>query len=144
MHGTKHSVLLFSFYVLVFTLIAGCNKDRSCDVPIGESRCTLDLTLPSNSSLLDINGYLYIHGGNKGICLTHPSINEFVALERTCPNDHGTAVVMRDDSDGLILECPVCGSRFLSIDGTPLDGSATSCSLYQYSTRLDGTLLDVW
>lgn len=121
-----------------------CRKDRNCDTPFGDARCTIDLTLPSNSRLSDINGYLMLHGGNKGICLTHPSTNEFVALERTCPRDHDVAVDMRDDSDGLILECPSCGSRFLSIDGTPLDGSATSCSLFQYSTRLNGTTVEIW
>ena len=51
---------------------------------------------------------------------------------------------MRPNSDGLILECPSCGSQFLAIDGTPLEGSATSCSLFQYDTRLNGTTLDIW
>lgn len=93
---------------------------------------------------MDINGYLYIHGGNRGICVTHPASNEFMAFERTCPHDHGSAVAMREDSDGLILQCPSCGSRFLSIDGTPLEGSATSCSLYQYGTSYNGSSLDIW
>ena len=144
MHCTKNSFLLFSFYFLVFSFLVGCKKDRGCDTPIGDASCRLELSDASLSDLWSINGYVYIHGGNKGICVTHPTSNEYRAFERTCPNDHDVAVVMRADSDGLILECPACGSCFLSIDGTPLDGSATSCSLFQYDTRLDGTTLDIW
>jgi len=126
-------------------LLAGCKKEHRCDTPFGDANCTIDISAAVFSPLWDINGYAYVLGGNKGIILTHPSSNEFKAFERTCPKDHDAAVVMREDSDGLILECPVCGSRFLSIDGTPLDGSATSCSLLEYNTRFDGTAnLTIW
>lgn len=126
-------------------MLAGCKKEHRCDTPFGDASCHIDITGAAFSPLWDINGYVYILGGNKGICITHPSSNEFKAFELTCPNDHDAAVAMREDSDGLILECPVCGSRFLSIDGTPLEGSVTSCSLFQYDTRFDGVAyLDIW
>ena len=136
---------LIAVTVALFCMLSGCSKTNRCNIPFGEAACELDLSMPSLSDLWNINGYIYLHGGNKGICVTHPSSNEFVAFERTCPYDQETAVVMRDDSDGLILECPTCGSRFLSIDGTPLEGSQTSCPLLQYCTAYDGAYrLQIW
>lgn len=135
-------------HILIGTLLLtlfSCSKSNTCHVPFGDASCVLDLSMPSLSDLWNINGYVYISGGNKGICVTHPAPREFVAFELTCPHDHDVAVAMDPTSDGLIFECPVCGSRFLAIDGTPLNGSVTSCSLLEYSTSYDGAYkLSIW
>ena len=124
--------------------MSSCHKDRACDTPIGDANFTLDLRMPSAETLGMIGGYVYVNGGNKGVCVAHPSDYEYNAFERTCPNDHDVAVEMEAESGGLVLKCPKCGSRFLTTDGAPLEGSSTSCNLYKYECSADGWLVNVW
>ena len=141
LNSNKYSIALLAASLLLCT---GCKKDRSCDTPIGDATFTIDLRMPSATALNDIGGYIYVFGGNKGVCVTHPSANEYNAFERTCPNDHDTPVEMDEQSGGMVLRCPKCGDRFLTTDGAPLDGNTSSCNLYQYSSELDGYLIHVW
>ena len=99
---------------------------------MGDASCQLDLIQYPN--LTGGNGYEYIVGGYQGVVVIRTSLEEYVAYERTCPHDHGRLAVSKDYGTA-VLECPECHSRFNAFaDGMPLDGSQTSCPLYQYST----------
>lgn len=135
--------VLIASILLVFALqlLCSCKRDKQCNTPIGASACTIDPNSPLYNNLNNVGGYEYIVGGNHGVFVMRTGLNDFVAYERTCPRDHDAAVVVEDGWDGTVLRCPVCGSRFNTYaDGMPLDGSATSCPLYEYSTTYDGML----
>lgn len=139
------SILFGAVLVGVLSLLYGCHKENLCDTPFGEATCTIDITSPSFYSLYPVGGFVNIIGGNKGVFVVHTSLNEFAAFERTCPHDHDVALDTVAGSGGTLLRCPVCGSQFSTYaDGAPIEGSVTSCSLYQYSTLLEGYSLYIW
>lgn len=139
-----HSLRFVIASIVVLLLLCGCRHER-CNTPIGTSACSINPNSPLYNRLNNVGGYEYIVGGNHGIFVMRTSLNEFVAYERTCPHDHNAAVEVVDGWDGTILKCPVCGSQFNTYsDGMPLDGSATSCALYQYGTTYDGGTLYIY
>lgn len=128
--------LLFTFYLLVFS---SCNPETRCDTPMGDASCQLDLIQYPN--LTGGNGYEYIVGGYQGVVVIRTSLEQYVAYERTCPHDHGRLSVSGDYGTA-VLECPECHSCFNAFaDGMPIDGSQTSCPLYQYSTHYASGIL---
>lgn len=134
--------LLFSVPVL----LTGCGKEGQCDVPFGDAACSINLLESQYYPLGSrVGGCINLVGGHKGICVVHTGMNEYAAFERACPIDHETAVEFVEGSDGVLVRCPVCGSQFCTYtDGTPMEGSVTSCSLYQYGTTLEGTILHIY
>lgn len=138
--GTKTMIWVVVLSVAILTI--SCKHDSHCYTPIGASNCAIEPNSPLYNHLNNVGGYEYIVGGNHGIFVVRTSLNEFVAYERTCPHDHDVAVEVMEGWDGAVLQCPKCGSKFNTYaDGVPLDGSATSCALYEYGTTYDnGTL----
>lgn len=106
---------------------------------MGDASCQLDLIQYPN--LTGGNGYEYIVGGYQGVVVIRTSLEQYVAYERTCPHDHGRLSVSGDYGTA-VLECPECHSCFNAFaDGMPIDGSQTSCPLYQYSTHYASGIL---
>ena len=127
--------------LLAASALCGCGKDHYCDVPIGDATCQIDPNSPLYPGLNTMTGYEYLIGGYQGMAVIRTSWNEFMAYECTCPHDHGR-LAMDKDYGNLVLRCPLCGSGFSTFgDGFPLDGSVTSCPLYQYNTYYDGSIL---
>lgn len=88
---------------------------------------------------------MYFTGGYLGVVVVRTSYNSFVAFERACPEDNATQVVISEEWGSSILQCPKCGSCFIvEADGMPMDGSVTSCPLYQYSTHYSGGVLSIY
>ena len=132
--NTKLSTLL-----PLLLLLSGCKGEKMCDTPIGDATCQLELMQYPN--LIGGNGYEYIVGGYQGLVVIRISTEEYATYERTCPHDHGRLEVSKDYGN-TVLQCPQCHSCFSAFtDGTPLDGSQTSCSLYQYSTHCASGIL---
>lgn len=128
---------------LLVALAGACTPDR-CSVPFGEGG-TFDVTMPDFSPLSHVGGTMAIGGiGLMGVQVTRTSYSDFVAFELTCPADHEVRLEVDPAWGGSILQCPVCGSRFNALDGTPFNGAATSCPLYQYSTAFDGRMLTIY
>lgn len=98
---------------------------------------------PNTLDYIPDGGYIYVTGGYKGIIIYRNTHDEFLAFERACPHDplvDGARVEV--ESSGIIAADPVCGSRFILTDGSPIQGPAT-VSLKQYRTRYDGYSLIV-
>lgn len=126
-------------------MLAACKHENRCNTPIGAANCTVDPNSPLYNRLNNVGGFEYLVGGNHGIFVLRTSLNDFVAYERTCPHDHDGVVEVVDGWDGAVLQCPVCGSRFNTYaDGVPLDGSTTSCPLYQYGATYDASMLYIY
>ena len=140
----KSSRALAAIMILLsVSALCGCGKEYFCDVPVGDATCQIDPNSPLYPGLNTMSSYEYIYGGHQGIVVIRTAWDEFVAYERTCPHDH--ELLEMDEAYGnLVLACPECGSKFSTFgDGFPLDGSLTSCPLYQYPTYYDGLLLHI-
>ena len=97
------------------------------------------------SGLNNVGGYMYFTGGHRGVVVVRTAYDQFVAYERTCPADSTSRVEISEEFGSSVLECPDCHSCFsVYADGVPLDGSATPCPLYQYSTSYSGGQLWVY
>ena len=127
-------------------LMTACGKEDHCKVPIGDASCSVELMQAQYYPLYSrVGGYINLVGGHKGICVVHTSIDEYVAFERACPNDPESSVDFVVGSDGVLVQCPVCGSQFCTYTGgTPIEGSVTSCSLYQYGTVIENGILHIY
>ncbi len=141
----RRSLLFLLALATCWLLPIGCNRGDHCRVPIGEANFTIQPNNAAYSGLNNPGGYNYFYGGHRGIVVVRTFLDEFVAYERTCPLDTNTQLFVSDSIGAAVLECPRCLSRFSTYsDGMPLDGSATTCCLYQYSTHYDGTNLTIY
>ncbi len=136
----------FKYFLLslisVIIISGSCKKDeQQPEIPY----VYVNFSLNPNSTLYihlnPVNGWETVSGGYKGILIFRKSVNEFAAFERACPNDplENGAQVRVDDS-GITCYCPVCGSKFIMVDGTPYEGPS-HYPLKQYSTMYDGSML---
>lgn len=129
--------------LLLAVCLAACGSDR-CPTPYGEGG-TIDITMPDFAPLAHVGGSMSIGGiGALGVHVTRTAYSEFVAFELACPADHTVRLEADAEWGGVLLKCPVCMSQFNALDGTPLDGAATPCPLFQYSTSFDGRLLSIY
>lgn len=126
---------------------AGCTPDR-CNTPIGPGG-QFDLTLPAYAAIGTVGAQAITHDiygqvvGHRGIYVRRVTFTDFVAFEMSCPEDHEVQLVPDAEND-VLLSCPGCGSRFETINGNPLEGSATACALYQYTADFDGQTLLIY
>ena len=125
--------------------LSACRRDSACRVPAGEATFSLYPDEATYHALNIVGGYEYFVGGHRGVVVVRTQQDAFVAYERSCPLDTNTQVSVSADLGSAVLECPKCHSRFSTFtDGVPLQGSATPCSLFQYSTMYDGDRLYVY
>ena len=129
---------LFSAILLFFLLFASSCKDAN---PYNIPYVLVNLNVFPNGIDSDLGVSLYKYFpkvGYRGIVVYRMSSNQFMAYDRACTFDsqNSTAIVAVDPS-GLIAVCPVCGSKFLLIDGYPYQGPAKN-PLLQYHTAYDG------
>lgn len=112
----------------------------------------INLSLPAYSALNFPQGYVYETGGNKGIVVYHTIFNDYVAFDRTCPDNPGNAcsyVSMEDTT--RIFRCghfvgstwqACCNSKFDPATGNVVGGPAKR-ALKQYYVKQDGNILIV-
>ena len=134
-----------SLLLLAVLLVAACGKETVCNVPFGLTNFTLDPNSAYYSGLNNVGGYMYLTGGYRGVIVVRIARDQFVAYERTCPEDGTSAVEVSPDWGSALLECPTCHSCFITeTDGLPMEGSVTLCPLYQYATTYSDGLLYVY
>lgn len=136
---SRFFILNFSFLIL----LSSCSRDNLCNTPFGEG-ASINIYQPDFAALLSVGGTVTINRGYKGIFIRRTSYSEFVAFECACPNCHEVRLTPDPDWNGAVLQCPDCHSRFETEYGTPLDGSATGCPLYEYRTHFDGYTLEIF
>lgn len=104
----------------------------------------LDINNANYNDLNVIGGYVYLTGGYKGLIVYRSSYDSFVALERACPyHPTGDCERLVVDTSGLTVSDPVCGSRFLILDGSIVNGPATRPAA-TYHTLFDGIYLRIY
>ncbi|MFC2101601.1 hypothetical protein ACFLS7_01250 [Bacteroidota bacterium] len=102
---------------------------------------------PNSTEFLELNapgGWVTVTGGYRGILIYRLTMDEFLAYERTCPWDPFEEGARIDvDESGTTSMCPVCGSKYIVLDGSPFEGPSTYL-LKPYHTNYDGNLLFVY
>jgi hypothetical protein len=133
-----------SLLALLLVSFPACKKDNSPQIPNVYVNLSLDISSTFYIELNSVGGWVNITGGYKGITIYRVSTDEFVAFERCCPYDPDVdAARVAVDTSGLTLSDAVCGSRFLILDGSVVNGPATA-PLKQFRTVFDGDILKIY
>lgn len=134
---------IFRIFLLVIIPLSfnSCGKDENRDqIPYVYVNFVM---YPNTIDFIPDGQWVYVSGGYKGIIIYRPQSDEFHAYERACPYDpltEGAQVIV--EPSGLIAVDTVCGSRFVLLDGSPIEGPA-KIPLKQYRTSWDGYALTV-
>jgi len=139
-----YKLFYFKTCILIFILLLYTQCKKNDDpVPYVYVNFYISLSSPEFASLTSVGGWAYVTGGYKGIIIFRNSMDEFCAYDRACPYHPTTGCnhVYVEDS-GITSIDSVCGSRFLLMDGSVVNGPAT-LSLTRYKTYLSGSNLQV-
>ena len=140
--GTQIFCLLMILFLVGFTYTS-CNKDEEDLIPYVYVNFAInpgsieygDLDIPGN--------FAYVTGGYRGIVIYHYTQDQFIAYDRACTFDPQDPDARVEVGEGLmIMECPVCGSKYLLVNGDRFDGPAIR-PLRIYQTHYDGNTLYV-
>ncbi len=126
------------FMLLTFSL-GGCVKNSEHPVPNLPFDITIDLALPSYSSLIGVSGWAYVNVGSKGVIVYRRGIDEFIAFDRHSPADiNGDCQfpLFPDINNYLMLKDSCNNATFSLYDGSAITGS--EYGLRQYQTVWDG------
>ena len=131
--------------MLPFLVLVSCKKENP-QLTIPEVYVNFFIN-PNSTEYLELNspgGWVTVTGGYRGILIYRLTLEEFFAYERTCPWDPGEeGARIEVEESGITVVCPVCGSKYILLDGSPFEGPSTYL-LKQYRTTYDGSLLYVY
>lgn len=143
MHNVVRNTLKFILSILLLTS-PSCKKHDDKMIPYVQVDFTIDIWSTFYNELNSVGGYVYLTGGFKGILIYRLNMDEFLAYDRCCsynPPDPCERIEMEPSGLSMIDSC--CGSRFLILDGSPIQGPATK-PLRPYMTFFDGRYLRVY
>lgn len=121
-----------------------CKEDPYDEIPDVYVDMWLDISSTMYIELTAVGGWVNVTGGYKGITVYRASMDEFVAFERCCTYDpHTDSARVVVDVSGLSLTCGSCGSTFLILDGSIVNGPA-KIPLKQYRTFFNGDDLRIY
>ncbi len=137
-------------FLLILTLfLPACDKNNDDDEKIVLPK--VDYYINVNSAeyldLTTVGGFVYLsnYAPSQGIIVYRKSLQEFNAFERTCTFDpYGICCRLQVDESGMLAEDTCCNSKFLLLDGSPLENSASQKPLRSYRTSFDGNILRVY
>jgi nitrite reductase/ring-hydroxylating ferredoxin subunit len=141
----KSTPLLLIFgTALVLLTFTSCDRSNRSGIPYVPVNYQITVSNPEFSALLAVGGYVTIAGGSKGIIVYRFSPEGFRAYDRHCTFmiDDNCRVTM-DNTDISAVDTECCDSKFLIIDGSPIDGPA-AIGLQQYNTEFDGNTLSIF
>lgn len=133
---------------LFFLFYAGfsCNDDNNDDFPYAYINIYIN---PTSTEYLELNtpgGWVYLVGQkpSRGILVYRLTMDDFLAYERTCPQDpiEPNARIEVEPSN-ITVACPVCKSKYIMLDGTPFEGPARR-PLRKYQTSYNGSILHIY
>ncbi len=131
----------------MLTLLAasGCGKeDHYQGVPDVPVSFVIDPNSTQYLEISHVSGWIYLTGGYNGILVYRPGLSEFVAYDRACPYDYENPDARIEvEASGTTCVCPVCGSKYIIIDGSPYEGPSRYL-LKQYQATYDGSLLYIY
>lgn len=139
----KATQLLTAAFIF-FLGLSSCERSNPSGIPYVPVNYQLTVSNPEFAPLLAVGGWLYIGGGSRGIIIYRATPDQFMAFDRHCTfqvDDNCRVVV--DDTDITAFDSECCESKFLLVDGAPIDGPA-NIGLHQYNTQFDGNILSIF
>jgi len=156
MPGLRSKLRIF-LLICIFSLFHfSCNKDENDVIPDVLVDFYIDLNDPEFFDLNAIGNHVLVNSStnnlgykasgydNNGIIVYRAQVDEFIALDRTCPHNYvldGTSIAV--NVDGIYAECPLCNSTYaLPSYGTPASGPSRY-PLKMYRTSFTGQFVHV-
>ncbi|MGB0368937.1 MAG: hypothetical protein ACPGU4_02005 [Flavobacteriales bacterium] len=134
-------ITLVSFFLYTIICAGSCRKGTISGIPYVPVNLQLTVSNPQFAPLLAVGGWLTIGGGSQGIIVYRFSPNEFRAYDRHCTFQvDDVCRVDMESTDISAVDSECCESKFLIVDGAPIDGPA-NIGLHQYNTSFDGNTL---
>ena len=140
-------MLIFSGFVLA---ACGAKNDDQPLIPYAPVNLSINITNQQYAALRMDNGAVTLpvkgpagDGGVKGVIVVRQSAGSYLAFERNCPYRpfDACALVNLDRNSRLFMRDSCCNSQF-DLRGQ-ITGGPTPRPLKQYSTSLQGTLLNI-
>lgn len=150
--STHDPLLMKPFHLMLLALSSallapGCKKEKNVGVPLVNVDININVNFPDYVTLQATGGWLYINGGSLGLIVYRKSQDEFTALDRHCTYQSENLCRVYVDDSQIIARDTVstdhCGSAFLLLDGSVIQGPA-SLGLKQYHTTFNGTYLHIF
>ncbi len=131
-------------FIFLFSSGNSCKKNDYASIPNVYVDINIDVTSTIYMELNHVGGWLYLTGGVKGILVYRSSIDEFMSFERCCTYDAdiSEARIEVDSTDVMAVD-KTCGSTFLILDGSVVNGPAT-VPLKRYRNNFDGVYLHIY
>lgn len=135
---------LLTLTLILSMAISSCQRGNQSGIPYVPVNYQLTVSNPEFYQLLAPGGWVYINGGSQGIIIYRLSTEEFKAYDRHCTYQiEENCRVNMDNSDITAVDVGCCDSKFLIVDGAPIDGPA-AIGLHQYNTEFDGNTLYIF
>jgi nitrite reductase/ring-hydroxylating ferredoxin subunit len=138
------NVRVWLFGIVMIAGAFACKKEEQApEIPYVYVNFSLNPNGTQYINLNVVNGWETVVGGYNGILIFRKALDEFSAFERACPYDPVTkGAQIRVDDSGITCYCPVCGSKYIMVDGTPYEGPS-HFPLKAYTAVYDGGMLYV-
>ncbi|HCC71111.1 MAG TPA: hypothetical protein DEQ09_08185 [Bacteroidales bacterium] len=156
MSALASKLRIFSLICIFSLFHNSCNKENNDVIPDVLVDFYIDLNDPEFFELNAIGNHVLINSStnnmgikaagydDNGIIVYRSQVDEFIALDRTCPYDYvldGSSIAV--NVDGIYAECPVCNSTYaLPSFGTPISGPS-KYPLKMYRTSFTGRFVHV-
>lgn len=146
----RRFLLLIACCSLLIASACGSKNDDQPLIPYGPVNLSLNITNQQYAALRMDNGAVTLpvkgpagDGGVKGVIVVRQSQGVYLAFERNCPYRpyDACALVSLDRNSRLFIRDSCCNSQF-DLRGQ-ITGGPTPRPLKQYSTSLQGTLLNI-
>ncbi len=135
----RTALITLSFFVILSS--NSCQRGTPSGIPYVPVNYQIIVSNPEFAPLLAVGGWIYIGGGSRGIIVYRFSPDEFRAYDRHCTFQiEDDCRVSMDNTDITAVDNVCCSSKFLIIDGAPIEGPA-AIGLHQYNTQFNGNSL---
>lgn len=137
---------VFGLVAILSILLISCDKDNGdSPVPYVPINRSLTLSNPQYNALFGIGGYVILPGeGAGGVIAVRATDDQIFAFDLQCTKDvHDENSATHPDDSDLFLECDVCHSQWLLLNGQLNEGPATF-PLLQYQTTFDGFIVKIY
>lgn len=128
--------------MLVLLSCNSCRDRGNYNVPYVPVNITININQPDFFALTVPTGWVYITGGSRGIIVYRKSDSEFIAIERHSTFEPENECAVAVSGDGVLIDDPCSDSQWLILDGTLVNGPA-STPLVTYETTFNSPFLTI-
>lgn len=131
--------------LILFTALFSCGDKNNSPLPYVTINRSLTLANPQYNALYGIGGFVIIPDiGVGGVIAVRATDDQIFAFDMHCTHDvNDPNSVTEPDDSNLFLDCPVCHSQWLLLNGQLNKGPATY-PLLQYQTSFDGFIVKIY